>query len=335
VAKDLLFIFFRLKYFPDNYSLCRLWEKPRNEWIYYYGSIYDPLQRSRLRKKVLPIKYRIIYDDKRLCNQLCQANKIPVPEQYGIIDSMDFESFVKELIATNPKRKLIVKPIAGRGGKDIYIVSLKHQNLIVQGVKQEVNLKNFTLPLRSVVELFINQHKSLQQFSYSVNTIRMVTLMTSCGKVVVVGALIRFGVAGAIIDNTSQGGVKVGIDLDTGQLNKTGCDKKGRLYERHPTSLISFNKFRIPHWERVIALAKKVQSALPYNRLIGQDIAILPDGPVIIELNAEYDNVGLEQACGPILADLKVLKAFFEYDLLINKHQKELFRRSKPKALTQ
>ena len=43
VCYDHLYIFFALKYFPDNYTSCRLWEKPRSEWKYYYGRGYDPL----------------------------------------------------------------------------------------------------------------------------------------------------------------------------------------------------------------------------------------------------------------------------------------------------
>ena len=57
VAFDFLYIFFRLKYFPDNYSPCRLWEKNRAEWAYYYGSNYDPYQRRQLRKVVQPAAY--------------------------------------------------------------------------------------------------------------------------------------------------------------------------------------------------------------------------------------------------------------------------------------
>ena len=61
VLRDLLYIFFRLKYFPDNYSLCRLWEKERTQWAYYYGSIYDAYQRSQLRCSVGKKKYEELF----------------------------------------------------------------------------------------------------------------------------------------------------------------------------------------------------------------------------------------------------------------------------------
>ena len=52
VLLDLLYIFFRLKYFPGNYSPCRLWEKERRQWVRYYGSGYDAYQRARLQREV-------------------------------------------------------------------------------------------------------------------------------------------------------------------------------------------------------------------------------------------------------------------------------------------
>ena len=70
-----------------------------------------------------------------------------------------------------------------------------------------------------------------------------------------------------------------------------------------------------------------MQRRLSYNKLLGQDIAISEDGPVIIELNAEYDNVMFEQACGPLLKNKIVREEFAKYDLLINKYQKSIIKK--------
>ncbi len=86
-----------------------------------------------------------------------------------------------------------------------------------------------------------------------------------------------------------------------------------------------FEGFKIPFWNQVLQLATKVQKELPYSKLMGQDIAIGPSGPILIEINPDYDNVGLEQACGPILKDRRVQEEFKRYGLLINRFQKNLF----------
>jgi hypothetical protein len=325
VFKDFLYIFFHLKYFPDNYSLCRLWEIPIEEWKYYYGSVYDARQRSRLRKEVFPYNYRIIYDDKSITHQLCRANGLPVPNMHGVIDPIESKNFFGNLFKNHPNKNFIIKPVAGRGGKDIYFAYVyKGQILFKKNNSESIPLDLFTLPTRSVVQEYITQHPKLTQISASTNTVRIITMLSRTGCVIIIGAFMRFGVEKAFLDNTSQGGVTVGIDTDTGNLKKYAYDFKSMRYTEHPTSIFEFEGFPIPFWRDVVELSKKVQSSIGYNKLIGQDIAIAESGPVIIELNAEYDNVGLEQVCGPILKNRSVLKEFRNYNLLINRLQRDL-----------
>ena len=322
---DLLYIFFRLKYFPENYSLCHLWEKPRNKWKYYYGSVYDALQRSRLRKEVFPLEYRIIFEDKNICYQLCIANHLPVPEQYGMVQKNEIKDFLAKLFNKQSQKQFIIKPVTGKGGKDIYLAyQKKNQFFLKRNNGQEIPIDEFTLPAQSVVQEYIEQHSELQKICQSVNTVRIITLLTRSKKTIIIGAFMRFGIQNAFLDNTSQGGVTVGIELNTGKLLKFAYDFKSRIHEAHPTSGFRFEGFQIPLWQDVVDLSKKVQETFSYNKIIGQDIAITNNGPVIIELNGEYDNIGLEQVCGPILQDKRVLKAFDEYGLLFNNKQRAL-----------
>ncbi|MBA2882998.1 hypothetical protein HNR65_003355 [Desulfosalsimonas propionicica] len=326
---DLFYIFFRLKFFPENYSLCRLWEKRRSEWKYYYGSVYDALQRSRLRKEVFPIKYRIIFDDKNICYQLCVANNLPVPLQYNLVQPSEFKTFLSNLFAAPEMKsqKVIIKPLSGRGGKNIHIGYYRKGSIYLKGNdNKELPLNQFSLPALSVVQQYIQQHPKLRQISQSVNTIRIVTLLTQVKEVLIIGAFMRFGVQNVFLDNTSQGGIKVCIDVHTGKFLKYGHDKKSHIYEAHPISGFCFEGFQIPFWKEVVQLAHRVQKTFVYNKIIGQDIAITANGPTIIELNAEYDNIGLEQVCGPILRDSKVLKAFDDYGLLYNDKQRSLLK---------
>ena len=58
--------------------------------------------------------------------------------------------------------------------------------------------------------------------------------------------------------------------------------------------------------------------------MLGLDIAITPDGPVLIEMNPDPDLIFQEQTAGPLLKDRQILLEFEKYDLLINKYQKNL-----------
>ncbi len=319
MAKDLLYIFFRLKYFPDNYSPCRLWEIEKNEWKYYYGSIYDPYQRGQLRKEVQKKEYEILFKDKEVCYQLCKSFNLPLPVQYGCIEpEEDYKSIIGKILGKDLDKKLIIKPVIGGGGKNIYLAYKEGDNIYVRGRFKTVNLDAFKLIFRSVIQEQIRQHDSLSKISLSLNTVRVVSLLTREKDVLIVGAIMRSGVGDAFIDNTSTGGIGVGINLEKGTLKKIGYDKIGRACYFHPTSGVSFENFAIPYWDRILELSINIQLSFPFYKLLCSDIGIKPDGPTIIEINPDHDNVGLEQKFGPILKDCRVKNEFREYNLLIN-----------------
>lgn len=327
VISDLLYIFFVLKYYPDNYSPCRLWEKKRYQWSEYYGSIYDPYQRKQLRKEVQKKKYEILFEDKHVCYQLCKAAKFPLPKQYSSIDiNTDYHEYIKSLLKNAPNEKLIIKPIGGKGGNNIVIAYKKGTNIIVQDKGNTLSLKRFKLLERSVIQSYISQHELMSQISPSINTIRIVTLLDKNNTVILLGAYMRFGINDAYVDNVSSGGISVGIDIDKGKFKECAYDSKGKLYFFHPTSRFVFDGTNIPNWSKVIELAKQIQTTFNYYKLIGSDIAITPKGPIVIEINALPDMVALEQRYGPILENKAVKKAFMEYNLLINtKSKKDIF----------
>jgi glutathione synthase/RimK-type ligase-like ATP-grasp enzyme len=326
IFQDLIYIFFRLKYFPYNYSSCRFWEKSRDQWSFYYGSLYDPFQRWLLRKEVHLRKFTNIYQDKNECYSLCKTCGLPVPRQFCVISTdEDYKKKLAKIFDSEMVEQVIVKPIDGGGGHGIVLLTKENGTLYVRKKGSRLPLKSWQLKYPSVVQEYIRQHEKLSQFSRSTNTVRIVTLLQKSGEVLIVGALIRFGVGDAFLDNTSQGGVSVGINVEDGSLKEIGQDSDCRQYRVHPTSLIEFKAFVIPKWSEVVALAKEVQTKLSYCKLLGQDIAVTDKGPMLIEINEAYDNVGLERAYGPILKNKKVWSAFKSYGLLVNEFQKNLY----------
>ena len=321
---DFFYIFFVLKYYPDNYSPCRLWEKPRSEWKYYYGSNYDPYQRKRLQRAVQPPEYEILFKDKWITDALCQQAKIPTPPIIGRIRSGDLLlTRIEELFSSNPNlSELIIKPTDGKGGGDvIYCQRYKEGTKYLKGQK-EIELEGLVSERDCIVQSFIHQHPSVSRISGSTNTVRIVTLLLEHGEVLVVGAYMRFGTGQSKIDNLSQGGLCVPVDSKRGKLLGTGSDRKSRLYSEHPDSKVTFQDVDVPFWDQVVDLAADVQNYFECYRLLGMDIAISEEGPVLIEINSSYDNVDLEQATGPILRSESVAKAFSQLGLLISRAQK-------------
>jgi len=154
---------------------------------------------------------------------------------------------------------------------------------------------------------------------------RVVTMLTAAGEAILVGANIRFGIGNSIVDNTSAGGISVGIDPATGGLKKYAHAMNCRRYTQHPTSGFTFEGFQIPGWPAVLQAALSIQRILPFSKIAGFDICVDENGrPVLIEINGLPDLVPMEQLNGPLLANRRTLQAFAEYDLLPSQLQRDL-----------
>jgi len=319
VLKDLLYIFFVLKYYPDNYGRCRLWEKDRSQWKYYYGSIYDPYQRKALSRMIQRKEYVIVFEDKYICNELCKAASIPLPISYGIVEpNTDYESKLTSILRAVSPRSIIIKPLLGSGGDGIAIVRDMSGHIVVNIDNEEVSLRNFKLNEPSFVQEYIDQVPEVSQFSSSTNTVRIVTLLTSNGDVIILGSMMRFGVNNSLIDNTSRGGIAVGINSSNGTLMNEAYNIRGNIFEKHPDSGLPFHGFRLPYWKETVQLAERIQRYFFFYKMLCCDFGLSPHGPLVIELNARHDNVGLEQKVGPLLLNPRTLYEFRTYGLLVN-----------------
>lgn len=328
MAADLLEIFFSYKTFPDNYGACRLWEVDKSEWKFYYGSNYHPYQRARLLRELQPREYQIIFDDKVICERLCRETGVRMPHTYGLISpAQDYKGKIRLWLDASAADSLIIKPLRGSAGQGIVLAKKSGTDIIIQSKNGFTALHEFNLATPAIVQEVLKQDRRMSAFSsVSVNTIRVVTMYTKKDSIIVLGTTMRCGVGESFVDNWSAGGVAVGIELRTGQLKKYGYDKEGRRYVEHPTSKVPFEGFQIPEWQRIIDVAVRIQKVFPCYRILGMDIALKNNGgPVLLEVNECTDLLFQEQTSGPLLREEQNLRAFGEYDLLVNKHQKKLY----------
>lgn len=163
------------------------------------------------------------------------------------------------------------------------------------------NSKSLNLPFSSdcfcIAQRPVLQHIKLAAFNpSSVNTLRIVTLRTDLGIRIIASGL-RMGCGNLPVDNWAAGGIFVGVDVEGRCLGK-GFFKpkfgKGVITE-HPISKIVFEGYQIPFWKQIVELVKKAHSHLIGLKSIGWDVAVTPDGPLLIEGNDNYE-ISLMQA---------------------------------------
>ena len=122
-------------------------------------------------------------------------------------------------------------------------------------------------------------------FPSSVNTLRNYSILGLDGSITNYSTVMRIGVGDIKVDNYSSGGLSVGIRED-GRLRKYGYDKKGSRVEKHPATGLVFEDYKIPSYDKTVALVEKAHRLVPRFRSVSWDIAITEDGsPILIEGN--------------------------------------------------
>ena len=207
---------------------------------------------------------------------------------------------------------LFCKEMAGECGVGIFKLKIKSgkfykNDIEISAEELEKQIYNSDYIFQDIV---IQHPKMSELYSKSVNTMRLVTVRSlKDGKIHLMPSILRIGANGSYVDNTSQGGLAVGFDLETGQLHQYGFHKPqyGMRTETHPDSGIRLLDFYIPFIKEAEEKAIYFHSMLKDIHSIGWDIAIGENGPVFIEGNDNWE------INGPQVGNHGLKKEFEEY----------------------
>lgn len=154
-----------------------------------------------------------------------------------------------------------------------------------------------------IIQSTVTQHPEMSKFHpESLNSIRIDTYLDKNSKPEIFASYLRMGIGGSYLDNVSKGGIFVGIDIENETLKEVGyttiAQGYGETFLHHPDSGITFKGFKIPFYDKAKELALKAAVCLPNVRLIGWDIAITNEGPIIVEGNNKSNLLCSELAYG-------------------------------------
>lgn len=185
---------------------------------------------------------------------------------------------VKEWI--QKRERFVAKPRDGMCGKGIEILRTADFDSADKACEY-ISGNNF-----GVLEDVIKQNEKINTlYNGSINTVRIVT-MNNKGKISVVVTYFRIG-NGKHVDNFNSGGMMTRVNPETGVVMFPAVDKANIIYEKHPETGTEFVGFSIPFWKENLELVKKAAAVIPQVGMVGWDIAVTPDGPVLVEGN-EY-----------------------------------------------
>ena len=220
-----------------------------------------------------------------------------VPEE---VDFYEFLSFLQR------HDVFMSKPFDGLGGQDVTKVYTKD-------IPDAMAYFTECIENHLFLEELVVQHEGLNRLCpASVNTIRVMTYYNH-GDPRVLWMGMRVGSGKSAVDNFSSGGMVVAIDTENGCLKGDAIDKVSNTYHLHPTTGGQFDGFPIPCFNEIENLVLETAKLEDKIQVIGWDVAITPDGPVLIEgnrrpgfgLSQVLDDRGRMDIIEDVLTDLK------------------------------
>jgi hypothetical protein len=215
----------------------------------------------------------------------------------GTVARLDGKSSLPSL----PDCDLFVKPTDGRGGTGAERWDRVAPELFESGNGERLTSGELGAKLaerachtRLLVQERLKAHPELAEISTgALPTARVVTCLDEQGEPEVVAAMFRSSIgSNKTVDNMHAGGMGALIDIGTGKLGKgsnLGGDARLGWFSVHPDTGAPIEGRALPLWEDVKALASQAHEHFKDRVVIGWDIAMLADGPILVEGNGNPD----------------------------------------------
>ena len=242
---------------------------------------------------IYPNNKRVNYkyaDDKYLAKSIMENNDVKCPKTYGVVEKIGEIEEVWHMVSE--WNALVVKPAKGAGGKGIMVLAKKNGQWqsggkVVSQSKIFSHIANIIFGVfsfgdddRALIEEYVRPHEFFGQiYEAGVPDFRIILLRGTP----LMGMLRMPTARSGGKANLHQGGLGIGIDMETGKLKRAYDGKKHM--DVHPDSGSLILGRPIPYWEELVALSIKTAKEFPLDYL-GVDLVIdKAKGPMVMEVN--------------------------------------------------
>jgi hypothetical protein len=255
-----------------------------------------------------PVFYHFLTEDKLVFKRYMLGAGIPVAKLHATIgarglgpagESLATKHDVVKWLAANRMENLFIKPLLGSFG-----VGALSIGCILEDGRTWKRLPSGTLTAEEIathvfggsghrefiVEERLESHPTLAELMPGVlHTMRVVTLLERDVKFV--AASLRIGTGVVPVDNFAAGNLVSPIEMATGILGVARSNEGDptERYCRHPVTGAKIQGRRLPRWGEAVRMVTDAALAFPFNVTVGWDVALTPDGPVMVEANDFWD----------------------------------------------
>lgn len=241
-----------------------------------------------------------VFVDKRAFEVWCKRHSLP-----SVVTIADFENgqMTRHIDGALPQQSLFSKPTNLRAGMGAHLWQHRDADgisywsaqpatdLTAAQLEEHLAALSLTEGRPFVLQPCLTNHPTIQSLSKGrLSTVRfMTTRDASTASASPLLAVLRIPVGDSIADNFDAGGIAAPVDLSRGICGK-GIRKKANYplqpVAQHPDTGSTLEGLQLPFWCETVQLALRAHNALSSHMpVIGWDIAILPDGPILIESN--------------------------------------------------
>jgi len=291
---------------PSAYFTRLLYKKGRRNYLDYT----DNKSVGLLQKRFNDASFVPVLQNKYLYHLFFTRHGLPVPNTLAynvkkvffldtervVVESVEgFRSLLERAFrGCRHNDTLFLKEVAGAWGKGAHRVPKERldDKEYLERLFEEIVSADF------IIQEAIVQHEAVSAlYPHSINSIRIDTFTDQEGNVEILSALLRMGGHGNIVDNVTAGGLFVGVDLQSGRLRPEASVflKNGAAtHLKHPDTGVAFRDYPLPFFEEVKTLAIAAAEKLPAIRLVGWDVVLSEEGPVLLEGNHLY-HIGMSE----------------------------------------
>jgi len=309
---EIINLMLRCQFTPDEYYTYRFFEKNKSyrdmlEYMsnymavsYFHPNLRDPV-------------WAFLLGDKLSFNAFYGYYGFPVTNLLGYYhedSSFESDSFnlknprdLENMLLIKKPETLVIKPAGGSMGRNVNVyrkveyIGSDINFYKVDGSRETISqVVEFARKASGskytpgvILEEKLEQHELLSEINRtSINTVRIVTLLDKKDHAGVYLSILRVGRFGSGVDNASQGGIIVGLNRLSGELGQGSFYSKFNtgLLKKHPDSGIRFKGLKVPYWREIKDLCIQAAELTPFCRTVGWDVAVTPQGPVLVEGNS-------------------------------------------------
>ena len=262
---DTVYCVFRYGLGLTDYLSFQIYNKTAKERKEYVGTRME----NKFYAKVSPSEYKAKFSMKPT---FLHDFKQYVKRDYFVPKDGNYDEFISFI---NKHNIFMAKPLDGLGGKGV-----SKEN--VTDIDDKKAYYDKLVENHMFLEEVVVQHPDLNKLS--VNTMRIMTFYNN-GNPRILWVGLRVGNGVNSIDNFHAKGMAVNVDMETGKLIGNGIDQELHQFSEHPVTHVKFDGFQIPCFEEAKQLVLKAALESDKILVVGWDVAVTPEGPVLIEGN--------------------------------------------------